>query len=304
MAARIASVLTFRAGRLPLPVACPVQAPHRLVQRPLSILFLHSHRPAMAPRRTKQPAAGLSTAPTGAAQPEVGPHTMLDALDHLPPQAVNTPALASNPPISDDDLTPPPPDVSITKEPVSEAAVQAFASNVAANSETAVKQEMELDESAEEKPAAKRGRRKAALAAQDANAMAVDGEGEEEAEDVKPKRGRRKTAAVENDESGIAEEKATPKKRGKKAAATAAEGEVENLDLTEDGETPKKKKKPTPKKSRIAKDEPEYDEEGNEILKKKRKVKEKPPVVYDILPVERKETTFRGTCRSSPCRFS
>jgi hypothetical protein len=33
-------------------------------------------------------------------------------------------------------------------------------------------------------------------------------------------------------------------------------------------ETPKKKKKkPTPKKSRIAKDEPEFDEDGNEILK-------------------------------------
>lgn len=252
----------------------------------------------MAPRRLKKAAAALSTVPTGTEQPDAGPHTMLGALDHLPPQALSTPALSVKPSTSDDDLTPPPPDLSASKEPVSEAAVQAFASTVAASgaatSDAEVKQETELAEPADAKPAAKRGRRKAALVAQDANAMAADEEGQQEVEDVKPKRGRTKKAVVEDDESVIGEEKVTPKKRGRKAATTAVEADEDGPGADEDGETPKKKKKPTPKKSRIAKDEPEYDEEGNEIPKKKRKVKEKPKVVYDILPVERKESTFRG----------
>jgi UV DNA damage endonuclease len=75
-----------------------------------------------------------------------------------------------------------------------------------------------------------------------------------------------------------------PKKRAKKTASKDVK--------------PKKERKPTPKKSRLAgKDDPEYDSDGNEIVKKKRKAKVYPKIEYDIPDVERKTTTFRGACR-------
>ncbi|WVR08036.1 UV damage endonuclease UvdE [Kwoniella sp. DSM 27419] len=83
--------------------------------------------------------------------------------------------------------------------------------------------------------------------------------------------------------------KATPKK-----AKVKAEGEGAEDDAADEGESAKKPKKATPKKSRLAKDEPEYDSEGNEIVKKKRKPKVYPKKVYDIPDVERKTTTFKG----------
>lgn len=120
------------------------------------------------------------------------------------------------------------------------------------------------------------------------------------------KRATPKTAAATESTGGDeTPAKVTPRKRTKK---TVAESPLTDLEVNGDGpaasdaasefadETPKKKKKkPTPKKSRIAKDEPEFDEEGNEILKKKRKPKVYPKIVYDIPDVERKETNFRGT---------
>ncbi|WRT69727.1 UV damage endonuclease UvdE [Kwoniella shivajii] len=97
-------------------------------------------------------------------------------------------------------------------------------------------------------------------------------------------------SAEESELSELEEPKKTPKKKAtpRKAKAKVEEGEEEN------GETPKKAKKVTPKKSRIAKDEPEYDEDGNEIVKKKRKAKVHVKKVYEIPDVEKKTTTFKG----------
>jgi UV DNA damage endonuclease len=92
----------------------------------------------------------------------------------------------------------------------------------------------------------------------------------------------------EGGDGSAEEEKVTPKKPRKKAVKI--KGEPGEADVRE--KTPKK---PTPKKSRIAKDEPEFDDEGNEIVKKKRKAKVYVPKVYEIPDVARKDTTtFRG----------
>ena len=113
----------------------------------------------------------------------------------------------------------------------------------------------------------------------------------------KPKRARKtptkKALASDDsfgDESPLEEEVEKPKKARKTPTKKKAES------ASGDEDKPKKAKKATPKKSRIAKDEPEYDSEGNEIVKKKRKPKEYKKIEYDIPPVERKETTFRGEC--------
>ncbi|WVQ95791.1 UV damage endonuclease UvdE [Kwoniella sp. CBS 9459] len=98
-------------------------------------------------------------------------------------------------------------------------------------------------------------------------------------------------------ESEVSEapKKKTPTKK-KKATPKKAKVKAENNEEgdNDDIETPKKEKKVTPKKSRIAKDEPEYDEDGNEIVKKKRKPKVYPKKVYEIPDVERKMSTFKG----------
>nr|ODN80256.1 UV damage endonuclease UvdE [Cryptococcus depauperatus CBS 7841] len=70
-----------------------------------------------------------------------------------------------------------------------------------------------------------------------------------------------------------------------------SESELSELSESVEKSRPKKK---TAKKSRIAKDEPQYDENGNEIPKKPKRRKEYPKKVYDIPEVERKTTTFRG----------
>ncbi|KAL7425118.1 hypothetical protein Q5752_000806 [Cryptotrichosporon argae] len=105
-------------------------------------------------------------------------------------------------------------------------------------------------------------------------ADADDAEGaddDEAAADATPKKAKRAKA------------KTTPKKAALEGATGAsADGESAT--------TPKK----TPKKSRLAKDEPEYDEDGNEIVKRKRKPKIYPKIEYDIPDVERKETNFKG----------
>jgi UV DNA damage endonuclease len=106
----------------------------------------------------------------------------------------------------------------------------------------------------------------------------------QENEDIqveKRKRSRRKATAVYTDEADVSVAEPTPKKGRTKMIAP------------EDGE---RAEKPTPtlRKSRVAKDEPDYDSEGNEIVKKKRKPKVYPKIEYNIPPVERRETTFRG----------
>lgn len=143
-----------------------------------------------------------------------------------------------------------------------------------------------------------------------------DGEDEPmvEAGETKPKatRGRKRAAvspeadlsAPESDGSDLTAEpasapKPTPKKKTpRKKVKVDPDAEAEDGDA-DGAATPAKKartpKKPTPKKSRMAaKDEPEFDEDGNEIVKKKRKVKVVPKLIYDIPAVERLETTFKG----------
>ncbi|ORX37711.1 UV-endonuclease UvdE-domain-containing protein [Kockovaella imperatae] len=120
----------------------------------------------------------------------------------------------------------------------------------------------------------------------------LSSEAEEPVEDIKPKR---KKAASKST--------STPKRKRTKAenevdeattpAPKAVKKEADASPDTSGGSESKPKVK-TPKKSRIAKDEPEFDSDGKEIIKKKRKPKVYPKIEYDIPPVERKETTFRG----------
>lgn len=110
-----------------------------------------------------------------------------------------------------------------------------------------------------------------------------------------PKKRGRKAAPKKDGETP----KVTPKKRAKKEeSASDGDDYVEG----DEGVTPSKKpKKKTPKKSRVADDEPEFDEDGNEIPKKKKRVKVYPKIEYDIPPVERKETTFKGEFACCAC---
>lgn len=111
----------------------------------------------------------------------------------------------------------------------------------------------------------------------------------------------------------------TPKKRARKpkrepssSPLTDEEGNKDDGEEFTPSKTKAKKtrspKKPTPKKSKLVElgivEEPiQYDEDGNEIVKKKKKVKVYPKIEYDIPPVERLSTTFRGETHCSPCYF-
>lgn len=111
------------------------------------------------------------------------------------------------------------------------------------------------------------------------------------------KRGRKSNAelaaakeeAESEEELDFREDMAIPAK-GKKNGQRIT---VESTATAKNGEQERTKKKAV-KKSRIAKDEPQYDDEGNEIVKRKRKPREYPKKVYEIPDVERKTTTFRG----------
>lgn len=113
------------------------------------------------------------------------------------------------------------------------------------------------------------------------------------------KRGRKSNAelaaakeeAESEEELDFREDMAIPAK-GKKNGQRIT---VESTAAAKNGEQERTKKKAV-KKSRIAKDEPQYDDEGNEIVKRKRKPREYPKKVYEIPDVERKTTTFRGRC--------
>lgn len=124
-----------------------------------------------------------------------------------------------------------------------------------------------------------------------------------------PKRGRKAGTSVKTEDASTTTPKKSARQRKDTSPLTEAEDdEFKHESETEDDKattTPKKKtkaksttpKKPTPKKSRIAKDQPEFDEDGNEIVKKKKRVKVYPKIEYDIPAVERLETTFKGEYR-------
>ncbi|OWZ61878.1 UV damage endonuclease UvdE [Cryptococcus neoformans] len=99
-----------------------------------------------------------------------------------------------------------------------------------------------------------------------------------------------KGEAESEEELDVKEELATPENGKKNRRKT----KVELATTAKNGEQEGKPKKKVVKKSRIAKDEPQHDDEGNEIVKRKRKLREYPKKVYEIPDVERKTTTFRG----------
>ena len=223
----------------------------------------------MPPRRRSQAAptsvslscALASYAKTQSASPgESSGTTLVQALEHLPPVF---PKIEAE---SEDDLTPPPDEripnemqdlgVSVKKRKRASAKITTYAE--ASEPEEATKE-------AEKK--ARKGAKKAVMkAASPDEAFEDEGnhlEEDREEEEEKPKK-----------------KKATPKKK------KVVEGDEEAEE--------KPKKRATPKKSRLAKDEPQHGEDGNEIVKKKRKPKEYPKIEYEIPPVEKKETTFRG----------
>ncbi|GFZ49638.1 UV-damage endonuclease [Saitozyma sp. JCM 24511] len=209
-----------------------------------------------APRITNATAgAAAATSPAASSG-----HTLVHALENMPVVTVLPKTVDF-----DGDLTPPPQEV---KEKTGE-----------------------LVERAVEKVVGRAEKRKRSKPVSYAEQPGEDGEDEEDVQ-TKPKPGRsRRKAAVTEDGTFTEESESvsttTPKKgKGRKNASAAMDDE--------DSPKEKKAKKPTPKKSRLAKDEPEYDSEGNEIVKKKRKPKVYPKIEYDIPPVERKETTFRG----------
>lgn len=184
----------------------------------------------------------------------------MQALEHIPPILPKVEA------DSDDDLTPPPIEIStFMPDHIETSAAEPKKRKRASAKKLIYAESPEPSEVLEEQEKPRKGRKKAVGKTQSAD---------EEFKAVND--------AEDADITGsLKKKKATPKKK------------VEN---GEEGDKPKKKA--TPKKSRlISKDEAEFDSEGNEIVKKQRKPKVYPKIEYDILPVERKETTFKGESR-------
>lgn len=133
--------------------------------------------------------------------------------------------------------------------------------------------------------------------------LIVEEEGMEngEASSTKGKKRGRKTRdelsaakkEEEREEELDVKERLTTPDKGKKSGRKI---KVESAVTAENAEQEKKTKKKVVKKSRIAKDEPQYDEEGNEIVTRNRKPRVYPKKHYEIPDVERKTTTFRGSC--------
>ena len=223
------------------------------------------HRTLFITLRKTRAVAGLkstsstSIAPLCTSQSVANHPSMVQALEHIPPAPI-VPHLDG----SEDDLTPPP--AVNTKEET----IQAYASHILHQRQA----NGNINEDVEEKQPPKRKRR------------SVKTEDGDTAATTKKTRTPRKAApqAPMMDVKSADETTEEPKRKTPKKASKSA---TENGDR----ETPKKK---TRKKSRLAKDETEYDSEGNEIVKKQRKRKIYPRIEYDIPPVERKETTFRG----------
>ena len=256
-------------------------------------------------RRSRASLATMGAQPNGTVVTE----PLIKALEHIP--SVKQPPIQS----TEDDLTPPPPIVEEpeTMEPVEEKPKR--------RRSTKVKRELAVEvpngtidaeealEPVEEKPAAPKRKRvsktKQAEVIKEPAGAAVE---PSEQPATTPKRKRASKAKTETHTSANGDVQAngeastattTPnRKRGSKAAAAVAvpvdeEDASSSLSEAESDAKPKKEKK-TPKKSRLAKDEPEYDSEGNEIVKQKRKPKVYPKIEYDIPPVEKRDTTFKG----------
>lgn len=98
---------------------------------------------------------------------------------------------------------------------------------------------------------------------------------------------------AEREEELDVKERLTTPANGKKSGRKT---KVESAVTAENEEQEKKPKKKAVKKSRIAENEPQYDEEGNEIVTRNRKPRVYPKKIYEIPDVERKTTTFRGRC--------
>lgn len=232
------------------------------------------------------------------------PTSMLHALSHIPPALPHAE--------EDDDLTPPP-ELSPVKPVTSKQKGKANGKGKSKaepvetedmdSAELAAKRKEIEHKAVEEITEEIQGKRRKTRVSYTETAPDVE-EGEEEL-DTRPAKKGKKTPQKVKDEydpdhevEATEEEPApvTPKKGGKKKAV---KGE-EDGEAGEEGEekTPKEKKprKPTPKKSRLAiiNDEPDYDEDGNEIVKKKRKPKVYAKVEYVIPDVPKKTTNFRG----------
>jgi UV DNA damage endonuclease len=232
---------------------------------------------------------------------------MLHALAHIPPAPPGPPL----PHTAEEDELTPPPDLVFEPNMKNQTSRAPSVVNGSPKGES-TDGELTPPPAAEPKStqAAGRGRGKRISYAEEA----VGGqEGDEDAEVEEPsaKKTKRTPKKVEDeyepngqdlemdgaDEHEDVPAPVTPKKGGRKKAAKVKKESDE--DEEEDGEavTPakeKKPRKPTPKKSRLAKDEPELDEEGNEIVKKKRKPKVYPKIEYVIPDVPKKTTNFRG----------
>ncbi|KAK4689931.1 UV DNA damage endonuclease, partial [Tremellales sp. Uapishka_1] len=232
---------------------------------------------SMPPRRGRAvkgapPAADLSTA---AVSPESN-ITLVQALDDLPKSGI-----VMDSPLTAAESSASPLEAPSTKEVVDAAVVQAIATGkrkrvaqkaAASYAEDEHDDSSELSEPDDIAAPPKRTPKKKAKEEQEDGYSALSSDGGSEAE-------------PSLDEASEVEEKP------KKAKARTPKKKVVAVDGEEKEKTPRK---PTPKKSRIAKDEPEFDEDGNEIVKKKRKAKVYVPKVYEIPEVEKKTTTFKG----------
>jgi UV DNA damage endonuclease len=281
----------------------------RFIQLPIPAIRSLSTTLLMPPKRSTRAKANenlQATPSTAEMNGSSHPTSMLHALAHIPP-APPGPALPHAE--EDDDLTPPPELSSVkaapsrkgksngkgkaTAEPVQEDAL---------DSEELASKRKEIEHKAVEEitEEIQGKRRKARVSYAEA---APDGEEVEEELEARPSKKGKQTPKKVKDEyepeqetEAVEDEPAptTPKKGGKKKAAKPTEEDEE------EGEekTPKEKKprKPTPKKSRLAimNDEPEFDEDGNEIVKKKRKAKVYAKVEYVIPDVPKKTTNFKG----------
>jgi len=250
---------------LPILARSPQPRTTRILAPP-SIVMSRRKVQAVAPVVPSPPAMSTTAPPTSTSPGESSGTTLVQALEHMP----ILPKVEMN---TDDDLTPPPAEaMHVVPSHVGENGLSPKKRKRASAKTTTYAETPEPEEGKEvieEKP--KRGRKKIVK-----KGAAVDNDDAEHEE-------HQEAEEVEEIEEKPKKKKATPKKKVK------VEGD--------EGEK-KPTKNATPKKSRLAKDEPEYDSEGNEIVKKKRKPKVYEKIEYDIPPVERKETTFRGEQKS------
>jgi hypothetical protein len=269
----------------------------------------------MPPKRSTRakPNGNLQATPsTSEVNGSSHPTSMLHALAHIPP-APPGPALPHAE--EDDDLTPPPELGPVKAAPskrkgkangIGKVKAEPVEEDALDSEELASKRKEIEHKAVEEITEEIQGKRRKARVSY--KEEAPDGEEVEEELETRPAKKGKQTPKKVKDEyepdqeaEAVEDESApsTPKRGGKKKAAKPTEEDEE------DGEekTPKEKKprKPTPKKSRLAimNDEPEYDEDGNEIVKKKRKAKVYAKVEYVIPDVPKKTTNFRGQSLSS-----